>query len=145
MDEHNKLLSLIDAEIQRFKDESEKHKRIHRRCQLILIALTALSAIISGSGLLLPDWSKQIEFLVLVTTTLATALTAWAEMRHARELWQHEREVYYALKDVRREIDFVTSFRSLQEDELTDYFQRINRILGSSGQKWSRIQEKKDS
>lgn len=143
MSAHEKLQELLDSEIHRFDGESTKHKKIHRRCQLVLIALTALSSIISGIGLLLPESGTQIQFVVLVTTTLATAVTAWTEMRRARELWQHEREVYYALIDVQREINFMTALRSLQDDELKQYFDKINSILGSSGQKWTRIQEKK--
>ena len=139
------LVTLLDAEIARFDKESNKHKSIHRRSQGTLIACSAISSVIAGSGLLFPDSGRQIQFLVLVTTTLTTSVAVWVEMRRARDLWQHEREVYYALTDIKREVEFVDSIRPLNESEVESYFQRMNRTLGSSGQKWARIQAQKQS
>jgi hypothetical protein len=78
-------------------------------------------------------------------TALTAAVTGWAEMRRARELWQHEREVYYALIDTQRGIEFVAANRELTPKDLEEFFQKIAAILGSSSQKWARIQEKKDA
>jgi len=64
-------------------------------------------------------------------------------MRRARELWQHEREVYYGLIDIQRGIEFVAANRVLTPKDLENFFQRIDAVLGSSSQKWARIQEKK--
>ncbi|MDA1014519.1 MAG: hypothetical protein O3A00_08725 [Planctomycetota bacterium] len=76
-------------------------------------------------------------------TAITAALTSWAEMRRARDLWQHEREVYYALIDIQREMEFVAATKELTEADLLGFFARIAAVLGSSSQKWARILAKK--
>ena len=136
----------MKQEIARFDAESTKHKHLHRRCQTLLIALTAATTIVAGTSLVLPESSgKAVQFAVLCLTAVTTAVAAWAEIRRARELWQHEREVYYALIDIRRGIEFIAANRELTPKELEDLFQKIDAVLGSSSQKWARIQEKKNA
>ena len=65
-------------------------------------------------------------------------------MRRARELWQHEREMYYALLDIQREMDFYRTYKNLGPTEIEAYFQRISPVMGASMHKWARIQEKKN-
>ena len=74
---------------------------------MAVIALTAITTIVAGTGLIFPENGKTAQFIVLSLTAITAAVTAWAEMRKARELWQHEREVYYALIDIQREMEFV--------------------------------------
>lgn len=134
----------LKQDIQRFEQESEKHKTLYRRSQTATILLTAITTIVAGAGLILPETSARgIQFTVLCLTATSAAVTGWAEMRRARELWQHEREVYYALIDIRREIEFLAASKELTPAELEAFFKRIAAVLGSSSQKWARIQEKK--
>lgn len=138
------LRESLKQDIARFDAESKKHKHLHRRCQTALIALNSLTVIVAGASLVLPESSgKAVQFAVLCLTAVITAVTAWAEMRRARELWQHEREVYYALVDIQRGMEFVAANRDLTPKDLEDFFQKIDAVLGSSSQKWARIQEKK--
>jgi hypothetical protein len=138
------LQASLKSEIDRFDKESKKHKKIHRRSQTATIILTAITTIVAGSGLILPDPSdKAVQFVVLCLTASTAAVTAWAEMRRARELWQHEREVYYALIDIQRGMEFVLANREPTQDELKGWFGRIDAVLGSSFHKWALIQEKK--
>ena len=48
------LLESLEENIQRFDKESTKHKVLHRRFQSGVIALTALTTIVAGAGLILP-------------------------------------------------------------------------------------------
>jgi hypothetical protein len=97
---------------------------------------------VAGAGLVLPDSAgKPLQFSVLCLAAATTAITTWLEMRRARELWQHERQTYYALVDIQREINFYSSVRTFTEQEVADYFQRVTAILGSSSLQWGRIQE----
>ncbi|HXH37819.1 MAG TPA: DUF4231 domain-containing protein [Thermoanaerobaculia bacterium] len=143
MDAAEKLRDLLAKDIDRFDIESSKHKRIHRRSQGFLIILTAATTVAAGLGLVFPNRVKDIQFLVLALSAVATGATAWTEMRRARDLWQHEREVFYALKDILRELDFRSSVRTLELAEVDELFQRTTSVLGASTAKWSRIQEKK--
>lgn len=101
--------------------------------------LTALTTIVAGFGLLRESYMREVQFAVLVLSAVATAITSWAASRRARELWQHEREVFYALTDTLRELDFRSSVKKLELTEVEELFARCNAILGSSTTKWSRI------
>lgn len=139
------LRDMLKENIKRFDVESQKHKRLHRQCQSVLITLGAATTVVAGMGLILPEtYGKAIQFAVLCLTAIATAVATWAETRRARELWQHEREVYYALIDIQRGVDFVAANKSeLTPKDLEDFFQRMDAVLGASSLKWARIQEKK--
>lgn len=143
MDAATKLRELLKEEIERFDRESTKHKKIHRKVQTFLIVGTAAITVTAGLGLVLPGHEKEIQFLVLLLSSIATATTAWSESRRARDLWQHEREVYYALIDIRRDLDFRSSIRVLELQEVEKLYLRAASVLGSSTAKWSRILEKK--
>jgi hypothetical protein len=105
---------------------------------------TALTTIVAGLGLVLEGHERQLQFAVLALSALGTAITSWAASRRARDLWQHEREVYYALSDIRRELEFRCSVKVLDLAEIEEIFTRSGSILGSSTAKWSRILEKKE-
>lgn len=135
--------SRLKQEIDRFNSESAKHKKLHRSCQTVLIVLSASTTIVAGMSLVLPESSgKAVQFAVLCLTAITTAVAAWAEMRRSRELWQHEREVYYALIDIRRGMEFLAANRELTPKELEDLFKKINDVLGTSSQKWAHILQK---
>ncbi|HEY6323408.1 MAG TPA: DUF4231 domain-containing protein [Thermoanaerobaculia bacterium] len=139
------LRESLRKDIDRFDSESQKHKRLHRRCQTAVIVLTAITTMVAGTSLLLPsvNGAKAFQFAVLCLTATTAAVTSWAGMRRARELWQHEREVYYALIDIQRGMEFVAANRELTAADLEGFFHKIDAVLGSSSQKWARIQEKK--
>jgi hypothetical protein len=138
------LRNTLDDDIARFDRESSKHKRLHRKYQRAVIILSAVTTIVAGSGLVLPEESgKALQFAVLCLTASTAAISAWAEMRRARELWQHERDIYYKLVDIKREFVFLSANRELKPQDLEDFFRKIADVLGSSTQKWTGIVEKK--
>ncbi len=143
MDAEIQFRELLNSDIRRFDEESTKHKRIHRKSQAFLIVLTASITVAAGLGAVIPGHEKEIQFLVLLLSAVATATTAWTESRRARDLWQHEREVYYALIDIRRDLDFRSAISPLDLEELEKLYQRARSVLGSSTEKWSRILDKK--
>jgi hypothetical protein len=133
----------LNNDIGRMERESDRHKRLYRGCQTSIIALTSITTVVAGTGLILPVSSgRAIQFAVLCLTALSTAIAAWAEMRHTRELWQHERGVYYALIDIRREMEFDAAKGKLGQHELDGFYDRIAAVLSSSSQQWQGIQKK---
>ena len=139
------LRKTLDQDISRFDKESGKHKRMHRGYQRGIILLTTATTIVAGSGLILPEQNGRIvQFCVLCLTAATAAISAWSELRRARELWQHERDVYYKLTDIRRELEFASVNRELKPPDLEDFFKKIAEVLGSSMHKWSSIAEKND-
>lgn len=139
------LESLLAEEITRFNGESNKHKKLFRWIQFWIIVLTALSASVSGLAILLPDpvEARFLQFGVLMITATISAITAYGEMRRSRELWQHERETFYALKDLHREVIFLENLKELTAEKQHEIFQRAQAILGSSTGQWVDIQSRK--
>ena len=137
-----KLLEMLEKDIERLDDQSRKHKRLHRRVQTAVIALTAITTVAAGAGLVLPNSQNISQFVVLALAATTTAATAWVEMRRARELWQHEREIFWALSDIRREVNFYSAVKELSPSEVEDFFKRISSVLGSSMHRWTGILEK---
>ena len=121
------LRAVLKSDISRFDQESKKHKGLHRACQTAVITLTALTTVAAGIGLIRPELSgRYVEFTVLCLSATSAAVSGWAEMRRARELWRHEREVYYALLDIQREMDFVEANSGLMPADLAGFFQSMD-------------------
>lgn len=137
------LLPVLDQDIKRFEREADVHKGIYRTCATAVIALTAATTITASLGLALDQrHARTVQFIVIALTATTTGVSAWAEMRRARELWRHEREVGYALKDIHRELSYRAATSVLSQEEVDRYFARANAIIGSSSTKWARIHEK---
>ena len=114
----DKLNEELQKGISNFSEESTRHRELYRKWQTRLIVLTAGTAIIAGAGLMMPDGSdRTIQFGVLCLAAATTGIITWLEMRRVRELWQHERQTYYALVDLQREINFYSSVRTLASGE----------------------------
>lgn len=138
------LRLILKNDIQWFHDEAGKHKRVYRQCASCVIVLTAVTTITASLGLALDkQYGRAIQFIVVALTATTTAVSAWSEMRSARELWRHEREVEYALKDILRDLDYRSAGAIADDKYLDDCFNRASSVIGSSSSKWSRIQEKK--
>lgn len=137
------LRMILVSDIDSFRCEADKHKKIYRACASSVIALSAATTITASLGLALDKtYGRAIQFIVVVLTAITTAVSAWAEMRKARELWRHEREVEYALKDILRDLDYRSVSGETNEKYLDDCFSRAASVMGSSSSKWARIHER---
>lgn len=134
------LSELLAHEVQRLDRESTRHKRLHRRCQTALIGLTACTTVVAGAGLVVPAAASGVaQFVVLCLTATGSAVAAWSAMRRTRELWEHERGIYYELLDVQRALSFQAACGPLSERDLQRFFTRIAAALRSSGPRWAQI------
>lgn len=134
------LLKSLEDDLRRLHKDSKSHKRLYRRVQTFVIVLTGATTVVAGAGAILPYLRDDyVQFAVLALSATTAAVTAWLEMRRARELWQHEREMYYQLYDIQREIKFYSAQRELTPEEEKEYFERISSILGASMSRWLSI------
>ena len=137
------LREILVNDIQSFGREADKHKKVYRACASSVIVLTAATTVIASLGLALDKvYGRAIQFAVVLLTATTTAVSAWSEMRKARELWRHEREVEYALKDILRDLDYRVAAGEFSEKYLDDCFNRAASVIGSSSSKWARIHER---
>jgi hypothetical protein len=135
-----KLRKVLVEEIERFNTHSEKHKKRHRHLQLAVVVLTAVTTVVAGAGLIAPQGSNNyVQFVVLMLAAATTAVSSWNGGQRTKDIWQHEREIYWSLKDLQREIDFRSSYKELGDADAEDYFRRAAGILGSSFSKWGGI------
>ena len=137
------LRKILEDDIRSFSGEADRHKKIYRDCASSVIVLAAATTITASLGLALDKtYGRAIQFIVVALTATTTAVSAWGEMRKARELWHHEREVEYALKDILRDLDYRSVTGESNEKYLDDCFSRAASVIGSSSSKWARIHER---
>lgn len=137
------LLDLVAGERSHFDRQAARHRDAHRRGQAGLIVLSAAASVTAGLGLLLgATLGPQLQFAVLCLTTLGTGLAAWLELRRARELWQHERALHHALQDLEREMHFRAAQGEPSDDQVEDWFQHLQQLLGAGSERWAKIVER---
>jgi hypothetical protein len=127
------LTTLID----RFDSESTSHKKLFRRLRYIVFGLTACSSALAGLALAFPTIQTGTTVGVILTTTAIGIATSVEGLRKPNELWIHERTIYYSLKDLERELGYFAS-EPKDSKRMDAYFVRLQSILGSSRDKWSR-------
>lgn len=137
MDKRKYLLDQLTEKVQQFKADSEKHKNLYRKLRYSVFLMTSLSALLAGLSLKFPDSSPTISVIILLVSATVGVLTSIEGLRKPSELWIHERTTYYALMDLKRELEFVVDDNASME-VVQQYFFRMQEILGSSNEKWNR-------
>lgn len=134
---YERLITEIRAEIARFDKESTAHKRLFRRLRYAALVLTGVATILGSITLVVPNADRWSGFLIVVVTVAAGAFTAIEGIRKPSELWLIERNIFHTLNDLRREIEYYGVDDS-DDKRLDVYFSRLQDILYSSSQKWSK-------
>ncbi|MBI4996746.1 MAG: DUF4231 domain-containing protein [Rhodocyclales bacterium] len=137
MDKRKCLLDQLTEKIQGFKADSERHRNLYRGLRYSVFFLTSLSALLAGLSLKFPESSPMISVLILLVSAAVGVLTSIEGLRKPSELWIHERTSYYALMDLKREVEFVVDDKASKE-VVEQYFFRMQEILGASNEKWNR-------
>ncbi len=137
MDKRAYLLDQLGQKISGFKEDSRRHKLLYRNLRYCVFVLTSISALLAGLALKFPDISPFFTVGIVVVSATVGVLTSIEGLRKPAELWIHERTTYYALMDLRREVEFKLDADSPAET-VEEYFFRMQRILGASGEKWTR-------
>jgi len=138
VDKEQFLLKELDKKIKVFKDESTKHKDIHRQFRVAAYIFTGVLSVLAGLALYLPDQhTSLINISILLISASAAACNSWEGLRKSDELWIHERTIFYTLTDLKRELEFDLQGSGAGEDVLKKAFIRFQAILSNSGDKWS--------
>lgn len=143
MDEIDFLKTELDSEINRFEKESTKHKNMYRQIRYIIFGLAGISTVLAGIAAGAEDIQYYLNIGIVVTTAAISIVTSIEGLRKPSELWIMERNLFYSLKDLKRELEF-----NLEENEgsmsVRKYFDQMQRILNSAGEKWNKKVGKKD-
>jgi hypothetical protein len=134
---YERLLKEVLQEIDRFELESTKHKNLYRRLRNLALGLTALATILGGASLYTHHYAHEIGFAIVVVTAVTGVVGAVEGYRKPSELWMIERNIFHTLNDLKREIEYFGP-ESADTDRLDKYFARLQDILYSSSQSWSR-------
>jgi hypothetical protein len=119
-----------------FEGESKRHKRIYRGLRYIVFGLTGLSTVLAGAALSFKAQQEWFNLAVVLATAVAGAVTSIEGIRKALELWVHERNILYELKDLERDMDYEASESGALKD-VDGYFQRLQHVLTRSTEDWS--------
>jgi hypothetical protein len=102
-----------------------------------VFSLTACSTVLAGLALSYPKLQGTLNMVILLVTAAIGVLTSIEGLRKPGELWIHERTTHYALKDLKRDLEYRTAELE-QRVVLDDFFLRLQAILGAAGEKWDR-------
>ncbi|UCV04935.1 DUF4231 domain-containing protein [Dechloromonas denitrificans] len=131
------LQNQLEQKIKGFRDDSAQHKALYRNLRYLVFVLTAISTLLAGLALKFPELGSSINVAIVFVSATVGVVTSIEGLRKPAELWIHERTTYYALMDLKREVEFELDTNSSPE-MLGRYFFRMQEILGASGEKWTR-------
>ena len=137
MDKRKYLLDQLEQKIIGFKDDSKQHKSLYRTLRYAVFILTSISAVLAGLAIKLPEFSSTISVAIVLVSAAVGVITSIEGLRKPAELWIHERTTYYALMDLKREVEFKLDENSSPE-MIEKYFFKMQELLGASGEKWNR-------
>ncbi|MDN3689041.1 DUF4231 domain-containing protein [Cyclobacterium jeungdonense] len=129
------LKSELDSQIERFEKESTKHKRMYRWIKNTTFILAGVSTVLAGIAVGSETSQYYLTIGILVTTAAISILNSIEGLRKPGELWIMERNLFNALKDLKRDMEF-----DLEENKgaipVSDYFDKMQSLLNSAGEKW---------
>ncbi|OYY94819.1 MAG: hypothetical protein B7Y41_04410 [Hydrogenophilales bacterium 28-61-23] len=137
MDKRKYLLDQLQQKINGFRDDSKQHKNLYRNLRYSVFVLTSISTLLAGLALKFPEVSSSISVAIVLVSAAVGVVTSIEGIRKPAELWIHERTTYYALMDLKREVEFKLDENSTVET-VEEYFFKMQEILGASGEKWNR-------
>lgn len=144
MDKRKYLMDQLEQKIINFKEDSTRHKTMYRQLRYIVFILTSISAVLAGLAIKLPEFGSAINVAIVLVSAAVGVITSIEGLRKPAELWIHERTTYYALIDLKREVEFNLDENSSNE-VIEKYFSSLQKLLGASGEKWNSFQHNNNS
>jgi len=129
------LRTELDIQIDRFGKESTKHKEMYRNFKYLIFGLSGISTVLAGIAAGLNN-QYYLNIGIIITTALISVVNSIDGLRKPSELWIMERNLFYALKDLRRELEFDLS-KTNGSISIDEYFDRMQGLLNSASEKWS--------
>jgi hypothetical protein len=90
----------------------------------------------SSIALKFPDSAGWLNIGVVLATVAVGVVTSIEGLRKPSELWIQERNVFHALQDLKRELNF-KAIKAPDDLNLGDFFSRMQSILAASTEKWT--------
>lgn len=137
-----RLRAELEKKIGWFEKESKRHKRFYRSLRYVAFGLIACSTILASVALTLRSHQEWFNLAVVIATAAAGVATSIEGLRKPAELWIHERSILYALKDLKREMDYRAAGR--EPLAIDRYFDRLQSILTESKENWVKMVESSD-
>ena len=127
----------LDAQIKRFEEESTKHKKMYRKIRYLIFGLTGISTVLAGVAAGTESIQYYLNIAIVVTTAAIGVASSYEGLRKPSELWIIERNLLYSLKDLKRELDFEL-VGNKGDVSASKYFDQLQLLLGSAGERWSK-------
>ena len=137
MGKRDYLLTQLDEEIKRFGKDSITHKKMYRAMRYAVFTLTAASTGLAKRAVAFPQSQSAISLAIVFISAAAGVVSSIEGLRKPAELWIHERATHYALKDLKRELEFRSADQTAPVS-VDEHFSKMQAILGAAGDKWNR-------
>jgi hypothetical protein len=132
----------LESRIKHFEKESSKHKVMYRKIKYAIFVLTGLSTVLAGIAVGSENARYFINIAILIVTATVSVVSSVEGLRKPNELWIMERSIYHSLKDLRREFEWEFA-RSKGSINTEDMFYKMQNILTSAGENWSKNMQSK--
>ncbi len=137
------LKTELNSQIDRFEKESTKHKKMYRHIKYLIFGLSGISTVLAGIAVGSSAIQYYLNIVILITTATIGIVNSIEGLRKPSELWIMERNLFYSLKDLKRDLEF-----DLEENNgsisVRNYFDRMQNLLNAAGDKWTKNVEKRN-
>lgn len=134
MSKHAEFCKQIKNKIEHFDKESTDHKHMHRRFRYAIFCLAGLISVLSGLAISFDSMQANINVLIIVVGAVIGIITSIEGVRRPQDLWLMERNVYYALLDLKEDYEFEVAGEA--NVDVDSYHKKMQQILNSSKEKW---------
>lgn len=122
----------------KFEKDSDRHKRMFRGLRFATFVVTALGTCLAALAAACPQTQPWMNLAVVLLTAAVTVITSYEILRKPSELWIHERTTLYALRDIKRELEFRILDDEDVDQAIAECFERLQNVLRASGDNWIR-------
>ena len=136
MSKEDKLKGYLKELISTFRQDSRRHKKLHRSLRVTAFLLTGLATVFSSMALTFAQFQNWLNILIVIVTAAASFITAYEGLRKPAELWIHERLLLHQLHDLLRKVDYEAGEI---EENIDEDFNELQKILAGSQQKWAQL------
>lgn len=131
------LIAELDKKIQAFDKQSTAHKKLFRKIKILIFIFTGLSTVLAGIAIGSASLQPFLNVGVVIFTSAIGIASSYDGLRNPGDLWRMERNLFHALNDLKRSLEFDIA-KNQEAIDTEDYFNKLQILLNSAGEKWSK-------
>ena len=137
MNELDFLKTELDIKIKSFDEQSSAYKKLFRKIKVLIFIFTGLSTVLAGIAIGSESFQQYLNIGVVILTSSIGIASSYEGLRKPGDLWRMERNLFHALNDLKRLLEFDIA-KNKENVDTEDYFNKMQLLLNSAGEKWSK-------